>query len=236
MSQQPIDLHLQLISLQQDDQYLLQMRRDAFDDIGVSEPLGERVILKFPLEEADQHLLEPDTYGNWLRQQLFAEAEALAAMRAAVAEIQAKDRPVRLRLDLPPRLQGLFWETLSLDGWGRLAQSERILFSRFLPTGANRPVNLRPPELLQASLAIAQPNDLAAYGLTMPASKAIADQINPFLPHPASCSDQLTLSQLLELMREGRVGAALGVVALNNLLGIGAVWGGWMIASPTDAG
>ena len=42
--------------------------------------------------------------------------------------------------------------------------------------------------------------------------------------------------EVLELMRAGRVGAALGVVALNNLLGIGAVWGGWMIASPTDAG
>ncbi|MEZ6209880.1 MAG: fluoride efflux transporter CrcB [Phycisphaerales bacterium] len=42
--------------------------------------------------------------------------------------------------------------------------------------------------------------------------------------------------EVLELMREGRFGAVLGVVALNNLLGIGAVWGGWLIASPTDAG
>lgn len=42
--------------------------------------------------------------------------------------------------------------------------------------------------------------------------------------------------EVVEMMREGRLAAALTVVGLNNLLGLAAVWVGWWLAAPGEAG
>lgn len=41
--------------------------------------------------------------------------------------------------------------------------------------------------------------------------------------------------EVLELLRAGRLGAAAGVVALNNVLGLAGVWAGWWLSSPGEA-
>ncbi len=123
--------------------------------------------------DEDQLLMRsgnPSDYGCYLAQQLFVDAEARSFFDQCRAVAQAKDIPLRVRLLLGPaasELHGLRWETLHLPGDdGPLLAGENMTFSRYLSSLDWRPPSLRPDtKNLRALLVIANPNNLAEYGL-----------------------------------------------------------------------
>lgn len=113
---------------------------------------------------------DPDAYGRALTASLFADPALRAAFAQARAAAQAADLPLRLRLCLgadAADLHALHWETLRdpQDEGALLSTGEQIYFSRYLSSADWRPVRLRPQSALRALVAIANPSDLADYGL-----------------------------------------------------------------------
>ena len=91
----------------------------------------------------------------------FARARAVAQARAASVEGPAVHWSKVL-----PELHQLRWETLrEPQERDRLLTDEHLLFSRFLPSDEGVSVPFRPRAELRALVVIANPSDLAQYGL-----------------------------------------------------------------------
>lgn len=125
--------------------------------------------LAFDMERLASLLLLPDPYGAALTEMVFAPSgirEALAAARG-MASVQHTHLRMRLALGAGAEtLQGLRWELLHLPGRDeRLCTREDILFSRYLAVGASAPPPA-PKAVLRALAAIANPANLATYGMT----------------------------------------------------------------------
>jgi hypothetical protein len=108
-------------------------------------------------------------YGSELAGMLFADSRLLAVLFEARGYSNGRGVPLRIRLainDSAAELQGLRWELLRLPVWGPgsdqpLCTREDILFSRFLPAGADSGL-ARPQAGLRALAAIAAPENAAA--------------------------------------------------------------------------
>lgn len=108
-------------------------------------------------------------YGQLLGQGLLQDPTIGETFADALTAAQARDIPLRLRLFLSadtPELQDLHWEALRHPQDGSLLfTGERVFFSRYLSSSDWRPESLRAKGDLRALAVIANPSDLARYGL-----------------------------------------------------------------------
>ena len=113
--------------------------------------------------------LDPSAYGQALSESLFSETALRTAFAQARAVTQSQEKPLRVRLFIgpsAPELHGLRWETLlDPEGGASLLTGEHLLFSRYLGSLDWQPVKLRPKAALKALALIANPSDLADYGM-----------------------------------------------------------------------
>jgi hypothetical protein len=112
---------------------------------------------------------DPAAYGRLLTQALFADPEVKTAFAQAFASAQSLGAALRLRLMVgpsAPELHRLHWETMQnpLDDTP-LSTSENIVFSRYLSSLDWRPVRLHSKGDLRALVVVANPANLADYGL-----------------------------------------------------------------------
>jgi hypothetical protein len=130
---------------------------------------GRPVQAVFDFEELNMLSDDPAAYGRLLTQALFADQDVKTAFAQAFASAQSLGAALRVRLMIgpsAPELHRLHWETLQnpLDDTP-LATSENIVFSRYLSSLDWRPVRLHPKGELRALVLVANPTNLADYGL-----------------------------------------------------------------------
>ena len=115
--------------------------------------------------------LDPAAYGRALGHMLFADPDLLSAWREARTMAHAQHLGLRLRLRLPldsPPLHALLWETLWVPGEpSPLAQSDHLLFSRYLESRDRTPLSPPPAGGLAALVVAANPHDLAQRNLAL---------------------------------------------------------------------
>ena len=136
-------------------------RRDSDVDPG---PLI-RTVPRLDVDDLRALSLEPDAYGQKLKDSLFWDAQIKEKFLAAKAVAAAHDEALRIRLFIGPSLPDLHdirWETLAdPETDAALLMSERTLFSRYLGSSDWRPVRVRPRAPLTALAAVANPTGLA---------------------------------------------------------------------------
>ena len=106
-------------------------------------------------------------YGRALSRALFSPQAVKMAFGQALA--RAAGNSLRLRLSFGPsaqELHSIYWETLHnpLDDT-LLTANQNILFSRYLASSGFKEVHRRPKSGVKALVAVANPADLAEYGL-----------------------------------------------------------------------
>jgi hypothetical protein len=147
------------------DNHSVELRFRQPDD--EAEPAPDRGVARFAFADLRRYLLQPDVYGQRLRESLCADPAVHKALDRALTAAEAADRTLRLRLMIDrsaPELHNVRWETLRDprdDAW--ILTNPRVLFSRYLRSGDYRPVRLRPKGDLTALVVIANPNDVAQY-------------------------------------------------------------------------
>lgn len=113
--------------------------------------------------------LDAVAYGQQLSEILFADPAIRTEFIQARSVAQALEVALRLRLFIPPtapELYSLRWETLrDPQDDGPLLIGEHILFSRYLSSRDWRAARRRPQGELSALVVIANPANLAQYGL-----------------------------------------------------------------------
>lgn len=111
---------------------------------------------------------DPAAYGRALSDMLFDADGLREALAEARGIARARGGPLRLRLWLASgaeELHALAWELMTLPGRSEpLATREDILFSRYLPAGADAPPP-RPKDRPRALVAVASPEGLESLGL-----------------------------------------------------------------------
>lgn len=144
--------------------------RFAPDD-SAAEPavLARDIPVSFDLGALRAVLIDHGQYGRRLTGQLFASQELRDAWAQARAAQERLLAPLRLRLRLDPRLGALHsvrWEALRDYHRGdALALDERITFARTVDTDSLAPIRQPARPDLSALVAVANPSDLAAFGL-----------------------------------------------------------------------
>lgn len=124
---------------------------------------------------------DADRYGAALSAMVFT-AEAAAAFAAMRAAVVGGGETLRLRLDLPPELHIVRWETLRDPERGTaLACDGDLLVSRYLSGGDYRRIAPRPRAQVRALLAIAAPTDLGVYRLAPIVATAEAQRVSQAL-------------------------------------------------------
>ncbi|KAB8333718.1 CHAT domain-containing protein, partial [Scytonema tolypothrichoides VB-61278] len=126
------------------------------------------VPLQLDLAALRAHRLDPVAYGRVLTTALFADLRLRAAWQQARAVAQQRALRLRIRLDATdPDLHALVWEMLrDPEDDTPLALNERIRLSRYLEGGDFSPLIIPARPALQALIVVANPSDLARYGLT----------------------------------------------------------------------
>ncbi|MCP4398500.1 MAG: CHAT domain-containing protein [bacterium] len=132
---------------------------------------GKTLCVQFNLDNLRSLLLDAEAYGKLLSGCLFGSEVIRTAFEKARTAAQSLDAPLRIRLFIgpsAPELQSLRWETLRDPQEDRcLLTDEHILFSRYLSSFDWRPVRLRPQADLRALVVVANPSDLADYGMSV---------------------------------------------------------------------
>jgi|GEM_PF-1206988 len=112
---------------------------------------------------------DPVAYGRALSDALFADPRMIVALHTARRSAEQAGQLLRfvLRLDLDdPALHTIAWETLrDVRRDEPLANSERLLLSRYLESGDMVPVRRGRPHDLSALVVVAGPADLERFGL-----------------------------------------------------------------------
>ncbi|MEJ2708294.1 MAG: CHAT domain-containing protein [Anaerolineales bacterium] len=130
---------------------------------------GRPVQAVFDFEALTMHTDDPAAYGRLLTRALFADSSVQTAFAQAYASAQSIGAALRLRLMIgpsAPELHRLHWETLRNPlNDTPLSTSENIVFSRYLSSLDWRPVRLHSKGELRALLVVANPSNLADYGL-----------------------------------------------------------------------
>jgi hypothetical protein len=149
-------------------------------------------------------------YGKLLSESLFGDADLRAAFAQARGTLQ-DGMSLRVRLFVgpsAPELHGLRWEALQDPQTGTpLFTGEEVLLSRYLSSADWRPVRLRPRSELRALVVIANPSDLAEYGLAkvdVPGELARARESMGDIPvKPLESGGTATLNKVVGELREG---------------------------------
>jgi len=135
----------------------------------------ERGIAVFNTTRLRALTFQPQSYGKELAGMLFSDGRLLTKFElfCGIALEHAERLRLRLFIDRSaPELHSLRWEMLRdprpdhQDSW--LIADERIVFSRYLRSSDWRPVKLKSKGELRALVAIANPSDVANYGLGAP--------------------------------------------------------------------
>ena len=198
---------------------LHRVQADAFQvELRFSDPASdaERSPVRAPCALDPEVLLplqlEPEAYGRTLAGQVFSEPEAGRFLGEVKTSAQQAEQPLRLRLLIGPSatdLEALRWELLcDPDTGAPFATSERVLFSRFMPSQDWRPVRLRPKADLRALVAVAAPGDIAqAYQLAevdLPAEVTRATGALEGIATEVLGQDRsVTLDGLIDALRSG---------------------------------
>jgi hypothetical protein len=131
---------------------------------------GPPALAQFDFEALRSMAADPSAYGKALTQSLFADPAIQTAFAQARASTETAGAALRLKLIVgpsAPALHSLRWETLRdpQNLAAPLCTGENLLFSRYLSSLDWRPVRLRPKGDLRALVVIANPANLADYGL-----------------------------------------------------------------------
>jgi hypothetical protein len=201
-------------------------RRDAFaftieyrfsqpdSDADIRQGQGQALHAQFDLEELKRLSYDPPAYGRRLTQSFFADAGVSSAFAQARVSAQSLGAALRLRLNIGPsasELHGLRWELLrDPQDDTPLSTSETALFSRYLSSVSWQPVYLRAKGALRALIMVANPADLARYGLaavdvpgeTSRAAQAFGTIETQVLA--AGHGRRATLNALMQALRDGR--------------------------------
>ena len=170
---------------------------------------GQEVVAAFDVAALRVLEGDPPAYGRALADQLFAAPALRSAFAQARAASAALAMPLRLRLFVgpsAPELHALRWETLRDPEADRpLLTDEGLLFSRYLAAGDWRPITLRPRGELRALVAVANPAELARYGLApldAPAELARARAgLGPIPSTALAAPGQATLTAIVDALR-----------------------------------
>ena len=228
------------------DSYAVELRFDDPDSATTDPATGG--FARFDLKQLERQLIRPDAYGRLLSQSLFADANLLAAFKAAcdVTLNSEPEKKLRLRLFIDrsaPDLHSLRWETLrdpritDRDSW--LLTDQRILFSRYLKITETRRVRFRPKAQIRALVAIANPSNLAAHApnnqqlapINVERELANAKQslgalfADKFVTEPGT---QVTLFNLKERLRKGNFDILYlvchGALLKQDGIGVPSIW------------
>jgi hypothetical protein len=168
---------------------------------------GEQVRAVFDLEGLANLLFDPAEYAAELTNTLFHSESLRTAFAQARASAQSQNAPLRLRLFIgasAPELHNLRWELLRdpQDGTS-LATNANILFSRYLASLDWRPVRLKPKGELKSLVAVANPSDLANYGLAeIDREDELGRARNGLMGLQAAILQKPTLNHLLSALRD----------------------------------
>lgn len=152
------------------DAYRVELRYSQPDsDADIRLAPGTPALVRFDPLQLQMLTLDPTAYGTLLGTTLFGAEPVRTAFAQARANAQSLSAPLRLRLFIDsaaPELHALRWETLRdpRDG-SSLVTSEQVLFTRYLASQDWRRVRLKPQAALRALVLIANPSNLAEYGL-----------------------------------------------------------------------
>ncbi|WP_220594166.1 CHAT domain-containing protein [Oscillochloris sp. ZM17-4] len=161
------DLEL-ILRRQADGATVADLRLRALDS-GRDSELGAGLPVRIDAGELRALALDPDAYGRRLSAMLFGDPRMREAWVRARSYASGAAVALRVRLRINPGaddLNSLYWETLrDMDG-PPLCRSERVLFSRYLDTDDLGRVTQGGRPELRVLAAIANPSDLARYGLS----------------------------------------------------------------------
>jgi formylglycine-generating enzyme required for sulfatase activity len=164
----PADLELELTGLPDDPtshRVALRLRLPE-SDVDLDLLKGRAPVARFAVESLLERQANAANYGATLGEMLLADADLLAAWREARGIAHSRGQRLRLRLCLgsgAEALHTLRWEALRIPGEsGFLAQSDDLLFSRYLPSRDRRPVTATPVGQVQALVVVANPSGLGA--------------------------------------------------------------------------
>ncbi|MBV9583213.1 MAG: CHAT domain-containing protein [Chloroflexi bacterium] len=133
-----------------------------FTRAGSGAPTDESGTASFDLKELAATANDQEAYARLLSQQFYADPAVRSAVDRAIA-LSARDADdVRLRVQLEigpdvPELSALRWEMLRDPSGVPIATSDRILFSRYLPSAALRSLPARSVAEMRALVVIASP-------------------------------------------------------------------------------
>lgn len=153
-----------------------------------------------------------DDFGLWLGDEvLFGQEGARRSFDTAYGGALSNNRALRLRLELGDAPQSLPWETMRLADMGRaLAVNDRLLISRYLPSGDIRGVRRPAPSgQWQVGLLVANPEGLADRGLAQVDEAGIVADLAGEVGAEAIHSYPATLAGLRDCL-----GAGLDVLCL----------------------
>lgn len=156
------------LSRRDEESYAVELRfTQPDDDAEVPEETG---VARFDRNELRRRMLDAAAYGRLLSQSLFAEQQLFQAFRLACTLSLSQEKDLRVRLYVSrsaPELHSLHWESLQdprqPDEDSRLADDQRVLFSRYLRSDDWRPVKLRRKDELSALVVVADPDDLVSH-------------------------------------------------------------------------
>ena len=213
-----ITLTIQLTDIGSDT-YRVRLIREDSQSGAINNPLGHTTPeVTIPVAAPTDLAFDADAYGRWLSEALLAESNLEKAIAAILDAAESQNRPLRLILDLPTRLQALRWEGLHLPGVGAIALRERVRLTRVLPSAANRPVPHTIPDPLRILSMVAAPTDLAEYNLPQPNKDAFLTLAQEALPQAAH---QQTAGTLEEIRAGLKAGADILVLVCHGKLSDG---------------
>lgn len=152
---------------------------------------------------------DSDSYGRYLRDQIFSDERILGAFRESFSVAQNARRPLQICIDISPdaaELHGIHWEKLwhPTQG-GPLSTRDDIWFSRVTASDirqASTPVDHANVHIL---VAVSSPSDLRSYGLPSIDAEAEFDRVKAIFSTQPDVSitfiPQVTQTELIDQMR-----------------------------------
>lgn len=150
--------------------FLVDLRFRPKQDADLQDLCVDRPLV-LDLEELADKSQAAAEYGLFLTKQLFADTPLREAWLRAAATVEATGVRLRVRLRIKPSsgseaLHAIKWESLCDPQLQvRLAQSERILFSRSFPTDSLAPLETLPKDRRKVLAALCDPIDHEEYAL-----------------------------------------------------------------------
>ncbi|WP_129677483.1 CHAT domain-containing protein [Candidatus Chloroploca sp. Khr17] len=153
------------------ESYALELRFSLTGDmVDITLSRDETKPIQIDNEQLLVHSLDPDAYGRYLSEALFADPLVRKAWDQISSVTLFNQIPLRIRIYVgtsAPNLHGYHWETLvKLDDNTPLFMGELCYFSRYLSSRDWRTVKPRSRTSITAFVAVANPRDLADYQLT----------------------------------------------------------------------